>query len=471
MWNFYKKRTIKTEIIYMRRIFFVTLCMVAFATLDTRMAHAQNNVIDEVVWVVGDEPILKSDVEQARLEAITYRMRIDGDPYCTIPEQLAVRKLFLHQAAIDSVEVSDTEVMSKVDNQLEEFVSYLGSREKVEEHFGMSWAQKREQLFENFKDEMMISEVRKGLVKDIKVTPAMVRKHFKDVPEDSLPFVPTKVEVQIITRDPIITPEEIERVKAELRDYTDRVNAGTSKFSTLALMYSEDGSAKDGGELGWTTRSRLVSEFADAAFKLPDTKTVSKIVETEFGFHIIQLIEKRGDRINCRHILKKPKATEEAIMKAMADLDSIRAEIDKGLYTFDQCTQFVSSDVDTRNNYGIMRFKDEETLDVHTKMEMKELPAEVAKQVAGLNVGEMSKPFLMTNSKGKEVVAMIRLREKVEGHRATMKDDYQILQDVVQAKISEEKVEKWIRDKQKVTYVRINEDWRNCDFQYDGWVK
>ncbi len=455
----------------MRRIFFVTLCMVAFATLDTRMAHAQNNVIDEVVWVVGDEPILKSDVEQARLEAITYRMRIDGDPYCTIPEQLAVRKLFLHQAAIDSVEVSDTEVMSKVDNQLEEFVSYLGSREKVEEHFGMSWAQKREQLFENFKDEMMISEVRKGLVKDIKVTPAMVRKHFKDVPEDSLPFVPTKVEVQIITRDPIITPEEIERVKAELRDYTDRVNAGTSKFSTLALMYSEDGSAKDGGELGWTTRSRLVSEFADAAFKLPDTKTVSKIVETEFGFHIIQLIEKRGDRINCRHILKKPKATEEAIMKAMADLDSIRAEIDKGLYTFDQCTQFVSSDVDTRNNYGIMRFKDEETLDVHTKMEMKELPAEVAKQVAGLNVGEMSKPFLMTNSKGKEVVAMIRLREKVEGHRATMKDDYQILQDVVQAKISEEKVEKWIRDKQKVTYVRINEDWRNCDFQYDGWVK
>lgn len=455
----------------MKKIFFATLCLLAAAIMNPQKADAQSNVIDEVVWVVGDEPILKSDVEQARLEAITYRMRIDGDPYCTIPEQIAVRKLFLHQAAIDSVEVSDTEVMNKVDNQLEEFVSILGSREKVEEHFGMTWAQKREQLFENFKDEMMIAEVRRGLVKDIKVTPAMVRKHFKDVPQDSLPFVPTKVEVQIITREPLITPEEIERVKAQLRDYTERVNSGTSKFSTLALMYSEDGSAKDGGELGWTPRAQLATEFADAAFKLTDPNTVSKIVETEFGFHIIQLIEKRGDRINCRHILKKPKATEEAIMKAMADLDSIKAEIEKGLYTFDECTQFVSHDKDTRNNYGIMRYQDRETLDVYTKMEMKELPPEVAKQVAGMNVGEMSKPFLMTDSKGKEVVAIVKLRDKVDGHRATMKDDYQILQNVVQAKISEEKIDKWIRDKQKVTYVRINEDWRNCDFQYDGWIK
>ena len=455
----------------MKKIFFATLCLLAAAIMNPQKADAQSNVIDEVVWVVGDEPILKSDVEQARLEAITYRMRIDGDPYCTIPEQIAVRKLFLHQAAIDSVEVSDTEVMNKVDNQLEEFVSILGSREKVEEHFGMTWAQKREQLFENFKDEMMIAEVRRGLVKDIKVTPAMVRKHFKDVPQDSLPFVPTKVEVQIITREPLITPEEIERVKAQLRDYTERVNSGTSKFSTLALMYSEDGSAKDGGELGWTPRAQLATEFADAAFKLTDPNTVSKIVETEFGFHIIQLIEKRGDRINCRHILKKPKATEESIMKAMADLDSIKAEIEKGLYTFDECTQFVSHDKDTRNNYGIMRYQDRETLDVYTKMEMKELPPEVAKQVAGMNVGEMSKPFLMTDSKGKEVVAIVKLRDKVDGHRATMKDDYQILQNVVQAKISEEKVDKWIRDMQKVTYVRINEDWRNCEFQYDGWIK
>ena len=434
-------------------------------------AKAQRNVIDEVVWVVGDEPILKSDVEQARLEAISYRMRIEGDPYCVIPEQLAVQKLFLHQAAIDSVEVSDSEIIGKVDEQLEEYVTVLGSKEKVEEYFGMTYAQKREQLTENFRNERMIQEVRQSLVKDIKVTPAMVRKHFKDMPEDSLPFVPTKVEVQIITREPVISPEEIERVKALLRDYTERVKSGSTKFSTLALMYSEDGSAQTGGEIGWSYKGRLAQEFADVAFKLTDPNTVSKIVETEFGFHIIQLIEKRGDRINCRHILKKPKASEEAIMKAFADLDSISEELNKGLYTFEQCAQFVSHDKDTRNNYGIMRYVNNETGEVYTKMEMKELPAEVAKQVGGLRVGELSKPFLMTNSKGKEVVAIVKLKDKTEGHRATMKDDYQTLQDVVQAKMAEEKIEKWIKEKQKTTYVRINEDWRNCDFKYDGWIK
>lgn len=434
-------------------------------------AKAQRNVIDEVVWVVGDEPILKSDVEQARLEAISYRMRIEGDPYCVIPEQLAVQKLFLHQAAIDSVEVSDSEIIGKVDEQLEEYVTVLGSKEKVEEYFGMTYAQKREQLTENFRNERMIQEVRQSLVKDIKVTPAMVRKHFKDMPEDSLPFVPTKVEVQIITREPVISPEEIERVKSLLRDYTERVKSGSTKFSTLALMYSEDGSAQNGGEIGWSYKGRLAQEFADVAFKLTDPNTVSKIVETEFGFHIIQLIEKRGDRINCRHILKKPKASEEAIMKAFADLDSISEELNKGLYTFEQCAQFVSHDKDTRNNYGIMRYVNNETGEVYTKMEMKELPAEVAKQVGGLQVGELSKPFLMTNSKGKEVVAIVKLKDKTEGHRATMKDDYQTLQDVVQAKMAEEKIEKWIKEKQKTTYVRINEDWRNCDFKYDGWIK
>ena len=419
-------------------------------------AKAQRNVIDEVVWVVGDEPILKSDVEQARLEAISYRMRIEGDPYCVIPEQLAVQKLFLHQAAIDSVEVSDSEIIGKVDEQLEEYVTVLGSKEKVEEYFGMTYAQKREQLTENFRNERMIQEVRQSLVKDIKVTPAMVRKHFKDMPEDSLPFVPTKVEVQIITREPVISPEEIERVKALLRDYTERVKSGSTKFSTLALMYSEDGSAQNGGEIGWSYKGRLAQEFADVAFKLTDPNTVSKIVETEFGFHIIQLIEKRGDRINCRHILKKPKASEEAIMKAFADLDSISEELNKGLYTFEQCAQFVSHDKDTRNNYGIMRYVNNETGEVYTKMEMKELPAEVAKQVGGLQVG---------------VVAIVKLKDKTEGHRATMKDDYQTLQDVVQAKMAEEKIEKWIKEKQKTTYVRINEDWRNCDFKYDGWIK
>ncbi len=456
----------------MKRFLELTITLIiAFAGTGSTTVSAQSNVIDEVVWVVGDEPILKSDVEQARLEAIAYKINLGGDPYCVIPEKLAIQKLFLHQAAVDSVEVNDNDVYSAVDAEMERYVQVLGSKAKVEDYFGMTYAQKRDQLFETVKNDKMINEVQQSIVKDIKVTPAQVRKFFKDVPEDSVPFVPTKVEVQIITREPTITPEEVERVKSELRDYTERINNGTAQFSTLALMYSEDGSAKDGGELGWIGKGHLATEFADAAFKLSDTKTVSKIVETEFGFHIIQLIEKRGDRINCRHILKKPRASEEDLNKAINDLDSIRGELLEGLYTFEECARYVSSDADTKNNYGIMRYKDEREGDIHVKMEMKELPSEVAKKIAGLNVGDISKPFIMTNSKGKEVVAIVKLKDKIDGHRATMKDDYQEMQNVVLQHMRAEKLEKWIREKQKNTYVRINEDWRNCDFQYDGWLR
>jgi len=306
------------------------------------------------------------------------------------------------------------------------------------------------------------------LVENIKVTPAQVRRYFKDLPEDSIPFIPTKVECQIITREPRIPIEEIERVKDELRSYTERINNGSAQFSTLALLYSEDkASAQQGGELGFTGRGTYVPEFANVAFSLTDPKAVSKIVETEFGFHIIQLIEKRGDLVNCRHILRKPRVSTEALQQCVNDLDSITAEINKGLYTFDECVSLVSYDKDTRNNYGLLFDKDTGS----SKFEMKDLPTEVARAVAGMKVGEISKPFIMVNSKLKDVVAVVKLKSRINGHRATMAEDYQDLQDVVLGKLREEKLEQWIRDKQKTTYIHINDGWQNCEFQYPGWVK
>lgn len=452
------------------RNIFTVLCLLA-----TSFAFAQtnNNVIDEVIWIVGDEAILKSDVENARMEAIQQGQRWDGDPYCVIPEQLAIQKLFLHQAAIDSIEVSDADVFRQVDSRINFYIQNIGSKEKMEEYFGKTTTQIREQLYTMVKDDEMTKQVKQNLVKGIKVTPAQVRRYFKEVPEDSIPFIPTKLEVQIITRDPIIPQEEIDRVKDELRGYTERINNGSMKFSTLATMYSEDkGSAMNGGEMDYTGRGGFVPEFANVAFNLTDTKTVSKIVETEFGFHIIQLIDKRGDMIKCRHILRKPRVSMDALQQRVNELDSISAEISKGLYTFDECTQIVSYDKDTRNNYGIMVNKDEMSENFNTpKFEMKELPPEVARAVAPLNVGDMSKPFIMVNNKGKEVVAIVKLKSRTNGHRATMKDDYQALQDVVVNKLSEEKLENWIREKQKTTYVRINEEWRNGEFKYSGWIK
>lgn len=432
------------------------------------VAQGRGNVIDEVIWVVGDEAILKSDVETARIDAIQQGQRWDGDPYCIIPEQLAVQKLFLTQAAIDSIEVSDADVFADVDADIQSMIMNAGSREKLEEYMNKSLSEIRSIMFDNYRDKMMVSEVQRNLVKDVKVSPAQVRRYFKDLPEDSIPFVPTKVECQIITRSPKISQEEIDRVKNELRDYTERVNNGTAQFSTLALLYSEDkGSAQNGGELGFSSRTSFVPEFANVAFNLTDPKAVSKIVETELGYHIIQLIEKRGDLVNCRHILRKPRVTTEALQQCINDLDSIKGEIAKGLYTFDECVMWVSSDKDTRNNYGLLFDKNEGG----SAFEMKDLPTEVAKNVAGLKVGEVSAPFIMVNSKGKEVVAIVKLKSRVNGHRATMADDYQTLQNVVMNNLRQEKIENWIREKQKTTYVHINDDWKNCEFKYPGWIK
>lgn len=434
----------------------------------TVSAQSQKNVIDEVIWVVGDEAILRSDVENARIEMLQMGERWEGDPYCVIPEQLAVQKLFLHQAAIDSIDVSDADVFQQVDDDLQRQIMNAGSKEKIEEYLGKPMSQIREMMFNSYKDRMIVSDVQRNLVKDIKVTPAQVRRYFKDMPEDSIPFVPTKVEVQIITRNPVIPQEEIDRVKNKLREYTERVNSGSTQFSTLALLYSEDKeSAKNGGELGFAGRGSYVPEFANVAFNLTDPKAVSKIVETEYGFHIIQLIEKRGDMMNCRHILLKPKVTTEALQQGINDLDSIKAEINRGLYTFDECVSVVSYDKDTRNNYGLI-------FDKYTggsKFEMKDLPSEVARVVSGMKVGEISEPFIMVNNQGKEVVAIAKLKTRVNGHRATMADDYQELQAVVEDKQREEKLQAWIREKQQTTYIHINDDWKNCEFQYPGWIK
>ncbi|MBR1378159.1 MAG: peptidylprolyl isomerase [Bacteroidaceae bacterium] len=435
-------------------------------------AQSGTNVIDEVIWVVGDEAIYKSEVENARIDAQMQGQRFDGDPYCIIPENLAIQKLFIHQAAIDSVEVTDTEVWMRVDRTVERYVQILGSAEKLEQYTEKTMAQFREQQFEMIKNQLLMQEVQRSLVKNVKVSPAQVRNYFSNVPEDSIPFVPTTYEVQIMTRAPQVTQEEIDRVKGELRNYTERINAGTSSFSTLAVLYSEDKlSAVHGGELGFMGRSELVPEFANVAFNLTDPKAISKIVETEYGFHIIQLIEKRGDKVNVRHILLKPRATDEAIESCVNFLDSVSNEIRRGEYSFEDCVPYLSHDKNTRNNYGMVVYRDPETWETTTKIQLVNLPTEVARKVSSMNIGELSAPFLMTDEDGREVVAVVKLKNKTNGHRATMKDDYPVLRDVLIDKLNEEKIEQWIKAKQKTTYIRINEGWRNCEFQYPGWVE
>lgn len=447
---------------------FCTLWMFLLLSVAT---FGQNNVIDEVVWVVGDEAILKSDVESERLNAQYEGRKFDGDPYCVIPEQLAVQKLFLHQAELDSIEVSEQEVLSRLEQQTNWLIDQIGSKEKMEEYYNKTSTQIREMLRENIRNGMTVQKMQQKIIGDIKIVPADVRRYFKNLPQDSIPYVPTQVEVQIVTLEPKIPQEEIERVKKALRDYTDQVNKGEIAFSTLARLYSEDdGTRRRGGELGFMGRGELVPEFANVAFNLQDPSKISKIVESEFGFHIIQLIEKRGDRINTRHILLKPKVEEKDLEASLLRLDSIAKDIRNAKFSFDEAATFISQDKDTRNNHGLMANPNSGT----ARFEMQELAQvsqEVAKTVEGLNVGEISEPFTMINNKGKEICAIVKLKARIDGHKATITEDYQRLKSIVQSKLGEEKLQKWIVDKQKSTYVRINENWVTCDFKYPGWVR
>ena len=456
----------------MNRLTLTGFCVCLCVFLGICPLRAQDNVIDEVVWVVGDEAILKSDVENERLNAQYEGRHFDGDPYCVIPEELAVQKLFLHQAEIDSVTVTDQEVLQGVEAQMSWLVDQIGSKEKLEEYYNKTSTQIREMLRENIRNGKTVQQMQKNIVGDIKLTPAEVRNYFSRLPQDSIPFIPTQVEVQIITREPKIKEEEIERVKKELRDFTERINKGETTFSTLARLYSEDpGSARRGGEYGFTGRGELTPEFANVVFNLTDPKKISKVFETEYGFHIAQLIEKRGDRISYRHILMKPRVDEKDIERELARLDTLANDIRKGKVTFDEAAAWVSQDKDTRNNHGLLANPQTST----SRFEMQQLAGlisqEVAKTVEGMQIGEVSKPFTMVNGKGKEVCAIVKLKNRIDGHKATISEDYQRLKEIVTAKRSEEKLQEWIVEKQRTTYVRISPSWRNCDFKYPGWIK
>ncbi len=407
-------------------VFFLACC--------SCLVMAQDNVIDEIVWVVGDDAILRSDIETQRLYNQNEGVRLDGDPYCVIPEQMAIQKLYLNQAKIDSITVNENQVIQSVDQWMNMAVNQIGSREKLEEYFGKKFSQIKDERKEMVREQQVVQQMQHQLIGEIKLTPSEVRKYFSQLSQD---------------------------------------NSGKMEFSTLARLYSEDpGSASRGGELGFMSKTQLLPEFANVAFNLKDPKRVSQIVQTEYGYHIIQLIEKRGDRINCRHILLKPKVSDKELADATTRLDSLYNDLQANKFTFEEAATFVSYDKDTRNNKGLMVNQDYESSNMGTpKFEMQELPQEIGKVVYGMKVGEISKPFTMLTNKQKEVVAIVKLKARTEGHKANLADDFQALKAIVEAKKREELLNDWITKKQKSTYVRISDGWRNCDFKYPGWIK
>lgn len=451
---------------YAKFIFFSFFLFISTLLINI---SAQTNIIDEVIWVVGDESILKSEVEEQRIRAQYEGTPINGDPYCVIPEQIAIQKLYLHQAQLDSIEVNEGSVMNQVEMRMNYFISQIGSKEKLEEYFGKNTLALREDMRQMVRDQMIIQQMQQKLVENIKSTPAEVRRFYNNLPKDSIPTVPAQVELQIISFQPSVPKEEIDAIKDRLREFSERVNSGSTEFSVLARLYSEDTeSAKRGGELGFMGKGQLVPEFANVAFNLTDPKRVSRVVESEFGFHIIQLIEKRGDRINCRHILMKPKISLVDKQKAIHTLDSVTNLIRGDKMTFEQGVMYFSQDKNTAMNAGLMLNQRSGT----SKFEYQDLPQEVAKVVYGMNVSEISKPFTMIDpTSNKEVVAVVKVKSKVENHQANLIDDYQLLKNFYEETEKNNFLKSWIAKKQKETYISIDPAWQNCKFQYPGWVK
>ena len=429
---------------------------------------AQDNIIDEVIWIVGEEAILRSEVEEERLRAQYEGQPIPGDPYCVIPEQLAIQKLFLHQAELDSIEANESSVSSQVDMRMNYYISQIGSKEKMEEYFRKTSSEIREEMMTSVRNQMIIQQMQSKLTEGIQPTPAEVRRYFNSLSIDSLPTIPAQVEVQILSIQPPVPVEETERIKSQLREFTERVTSGNADFSMLARLYSEDTeSAKRGGELGFVGKGQLVSEFADVAFNLTDPKRVSRVVETEYGFHIIQLIERKGERINCRHILLKPRVSYMDKQNAITRLDSVRSLIMADSLSFELAVARFSEDKSTMMSGGTMTNPNAGT----SKFEYQELPPEIARQIYNMKEGDISMPFTMIDrTKNKEVCAIVRLKTKRDSHKANLTDDFQTIRDMLTQKLSAETIDKWIRQKQKEVYVHIDSNWRGCDFQYPNWV-
>ena len=412
-----------------------------------------NNIIEEVAWMVGDQPIYKSEIEEAYQQMLYEKTPVNGDPYCVIPEQLAIEKLFLHQADIDTVEVQDSLVSLAVDQRVNYMITNLGSKEKVEEYFRKPMSEFRSGLADMMRNQYRIQEVQRSLTKNLKVTPSDVQRYFAGLPQDSIPYIPLQVEVEIITINPKIPQEEIDDVKSRLRQYTDRINKGESEFSTLAILYSEDpGSSVRGGEIGFMGRGHLEPEYAAVAFNLNDTKKVSKIVETQYGFHIIQLIGKRGETNGADH-----------------RLDSVRANIvTHKRFTFEEAAPIISQDKDTRNNQGRMVNSASGT----TRFEMKDLPQEVAKVVDRMQVGDVSEAFIMKDPKrDRDIVAIVKLTERIPAHKATLSEDYQTIKGMYENSEKQKMVKKWLSKKIRDTYVKIEDNWSDCEFEHPEWLK
>ena len=435
--------------------------------------NRQPQVIDKVVAVVGKNIILQSDIENQYMQ---YRMQgmVDGtgkEVRAHILEDLLLQKLMLNQAEMDSITVTDDQVEAQMDQRIRYFVSRLGSQEKLEEQFGKSMTEIKDEVRQAVRDQMLQEQVQAKIMENVVVTPKEVKEFFLDIPKDSLPTIqPNYQIVQIVKRPPVSIDEKLQ-VKDRLYQIRKRILDGESSFSTMAVLYSEDpGSARQGGELGFAGKGVYAAEFENVAFNLRDGE-ISDVVETQFGFHIIQLIERKGETVNCRHILLTAKVPVEVLEKAQNQLDSVAQLIRNGDMTFEEACKKYSDD-DSKSNGGYLTnagtggnwlsLQDMQELE-NNYPEYKNL----AFVVSRLEVDEVSDPVPMTTNENNDAFRLIMIKRKIEAHQANLKDDYNLIQNWALGQKRQETIGKWVSDKAAKAYIRLDDAYKDYDFYYD----
>lgn len=443
-----------------------SLLFAAFFLTGVLRAQDDVKLIDGIIGIVGDEIILRSDLENQKIQASAQGVSYGKNADCVVMEDLLYEKLLLHQGGVDSVEVTEAQIQNELDKRINHFIDQIGSREKLEEYYGKSISEIKDEFYDVLEKQMVVQQMQRKITGDVKVTPSQVRDYFNSLPVDSLPLINAMVEVGHIVNYPPENLEETRRVKNKLREYREQIISGEKDFATIAVLYSEDpGSAVKGGELGLVNRGTMVPEFDAVGLALAEGE-MSDVFETEYGFHIMQLIERRGEKYNARHILLKPRVSQSDLNKAKEELKEVRRHIQTDSLTFAEAAVLHSDDKSSKNQNG--NIVNQQT--GSTRFEMSELDPQIFLTIDTMEVGEVSKPAYMQTKDGRKAYRLIELRKRTEPHRANLKDDYQIIQEAARSQFSGEAINEWITRRVSVTYIEVTDEFSSCPFEYN-WAQ
>ncbi|GMT44969.1 MAG: peptidylprolyl isomerase [bacterium] len=446
-------------------ILFIAVLPTATAQKSDSTGIPKGKILDQVVGVVGNTLILESDIEN---QYLNYRLRgsIEGtekDMKCQILESLLYQKLMVAQSEVDSIQVDKIQVNAELERRLSGFINQFGSQEKLEKYYGKSLSEIKSEIRNIVKDQMLAQQVQQKIISNITVTPSEIKAFYKSMPRDSIPMIKTVYIIRQIVRKPPVNVEEILRVKKELLELRKRILGGES-FSTLAILYSEDpGSAKNGGELGFYGRGQLYPAFEAAAYKLKPGE-ISGIVKTKAGYHIIQMIARKGDYINVRHILLVPKVSIQDLQKARMKLDTVVKEIRSDSITFGKAVEKYSQGKG-RNSGGYLLNPQTGSIE----FEGEQLAPQVSFIVNKLNPGQISNPVPFKTDDQKDAYRLLYLEKRVPPHKANLKQDYARVEKWALQDKQQKAIDTWINEKAKNTFVRINPVFRGCPFSHQ-WL-